>query len=152
MKKLIVIADLGSLKAYRVIRNENDPSPVFELAADTAFADAHQRVLDRVTDQAGRFPSGGQCREGGGMSYGERHNEAEEVRKAQLRKLAGEINALARTEQCRTIYLAAPKTINNRLLDLLDSAVRPCVRRNLALDLTKAPKLELLRRFEEAGS
>lgn len=143
MNLILVVADLGRVKAFRLRKDEDDPnaSPAFEDLLDDDLENQHSRVSDRVTDQAGRFPSGPS-----GMAIGERHSEEENARQNQLQAIADTINQLAAREDGK-IYLAAPQTTIQHLLDELDNGVRGRVEKELALDLVKAPKLDLLKRF-----
>lgn len=140
---LLIVTDLGRMKAFRITRDDNDPaaSPAFTELADDDVENLHSRVSDRVTDQAGRFPSGN-----GGMSIGQRHGEEQEARGRQLAVIAERINRVAAGGDSG-IYLAAPPTMARPLLDAIAADVRRRIRRYLTLDLVKAPKLDLLRRF-----
>ena len=143
---LIIVTDLGRMKAYRVTRDEDDPasSPAFEDVADEDLVNLHSRKSDRVTDQAGRFPSGRT-----GLAAGEKHHEEEEARQNQLVSIVGRIHDVAAREDGR-ICLASPQPMHRKLMDTLNPDVRQRVFRDLALGLVKAPKLELLQRFELA--
>lgn len=143
MNLILVVADLGRVKAFRLVRDDDDPgtSPSFEDLLDVDLDNQHSRVSDRVTDQAGRFPSGPS-----GMAIGERHSEEESARKKQLQEIAETINELASREN-GNICLAAPQPMLRQLLDDLDAPVRARLIKELALDLVKAPKLDLLERF-----
>ena len=144
MNLLLIVADLGRVKAFRLTRNDDDPhaSPAFQDLLDEDLENQHSRVGDRVTDQAGRFPSGPS-----GMAAGERHSEVEEARHNQLQAVASVINGLAGREKGR-IYLAAPQTMLRQLLETLDGEVRQRVEKELPRDLVKTPKLDLLKRFD----
>src|SRR5213595_1539986 len=52
---LIVVTDRGSLKAYRV---DETPTrgPSLKLVQAFNITDAHGKLIDKVTDLAGRFP------------------------------------------------------------------------------------------------
>ena len=143
MDLILIVADLGRVKAFRLDRDEDVPnaSPAFRDLLDDDLENVHSRVGGRATDQAGRFPSGPS-----GMAIGERHSEVEQSRQNQLEQIAGRINSLAARESGR-IYLAAPQTILQPLLDSLDSGVRQRVKKEVPLGLAKAPKLDLLKRF-----
>lgn len=143
MNLMMIVTDLGRMKAFRITRDDDDPteSPAFTDLADDNLENRHSKVSNRVTDQAGRFPSGK-----GGMAVGERHSEEEEARHTQLQAIAGRINRIASGENT-PIYLAAPPTILHKLLDELTADVRQRIGKDLALDLVKAPKLDLLKRF-----
>jgi len=144
MNLLLIVADLGRVKAFRLRRNDDDPkaSPAFQDLLDDDLENQHSRVGNRVTDQAGRFPSGP-----GGMAVGERHREEEEARHNQLEAIASVINGLAGREK-GPIYLAAPQTMLRQLLDALDGTVRQRVKKEVPRGLVKIPKLELLKRFD----
>jgi hypothetical protein len=53
---LIVVADRGSLKAYRVAETPTR-GPSLQLVQAFDLTEAHGKLLDKVTDQAGRFPA-----------------------------------------------------------------------------------------------
>ena len=143
MTSLIILADLGRVKAYRITNDELDPntSPAFEDLADIDLQNQHSKVSDRVTDKAGRFSYGP-----GSQTAGENLHEQEEAESQQLDKIAGVITDAAKTESC-DIYLAAPKEIIKDLTAALDKAVTKRIRTKLPLNLVKTPKLELLERF-----
>ena len=53
---LIIVTDRGSLKAYRV--NETPTrGPSLQLVQAFNITDAHGRLVDKLSDFAGRFPS-----------------------------------------------------------------------------------------------
>ncbi len=148
MNRLLITADLGRLKIYRVKQDELfDTKPSIKLEQEFDPPDLHSRFAERDTDEAGRFPRGTPSKTAGGMSYGERHNEEREAEEHQLHLVAGTINAAVEAEGGQGFYLAAPQTVHKRLLDLLTPEARNCLLEHLAVDLNKAPKLELLRRF-----
>lgn len=144
MDLLLVVADLGRVKAFRLTRDEDAPSasPTFHDLLDVDLENRHSRVGERAADQAGRFPSGPS-----GMASGERHSEEQNARRAQLQRVANEIDTLASREE-GSIYLSAPQPVLQQLLNALDSSVRQRVKKELALGLVKAPKVDLLARFE----
>lgn len=145
MKTLVIATDLGRLKAYRVTQEMDEPSPKFEEICDEDFANRHSRYANRNTDQAGRFPSGLS-----GMTHGERHGEANQARLDQAKLVAEKIVELAGVEPGCDIFFAAPQAISAELLQHIDGSVAGRIRKQLALDLVKVPRLELWRRFEEA--
>jgi hypothetical protein len=57
--KLIIVADLGLLRAYREVQGPTDRQPHLELIEELKLERAHEKLSDQVTDQAGRFPRGG---------------------------------------------------------------------------------------------
>lgn len=142
MNSLIILADLGRVKAYRITDDDLDPdtSPAFEDVADVDLNNQHSKVSDRYTDKAGRFAYGA-----GSKGVGENHHEQEEAENQQLHAVAQTINQAARGKG--DIYFAAPKEIFSDLKQSIDAKVRKRIRKDLALNLVKTPKLELLERF-----
>lgn len=86
---LLILADLGLLRAFRETQNTDDLKPHLDLIEEFKSASAHEKLSDQVTDQAGRFPrGGGGANVAGDLSAGENlHAEAEQERQL-IRKLA----------------------------------------------------------------
>lgn len=141
--KLIVVADLGRVKAYRVTRDDMSTSSRLELVDDVELTEAHGRLLEKVTDKAGRFPGNGTGP--GGMSIGENHNLGLETERRLLKKVAERIDALVKNE--RGWYLAAVKEINPRVVESLSPGARATLQKNVSADLIKTPKDQLLSHF-----
>lgn len=143
MKSLIILADLGRVKAYRITRDELDPksSPAFEDVLDVDLDNQHSRVSDRYSDKAGRFSYGP-----GSKALGEKHSEQEEAEAQQLNGVAQTINEAA-MRNSGEIFFAAPKQIVKSLLNKIEPSIRKRIRAELPLNLVKSPKLKLLERF-----
>src|SRR5205814_9831856 len=54
---LIIVTDRGSLKAYKVSKTPTR-GPQLEIVQAFDTTDAHGRLQDKLTDQAGAFPNG----------------------------------------------------------------------------------------------
>ena len=147
-KTLVVVADLGCFKAYRLENDHVDRSPRLEPVQEFNNADAHEKLVDKVTDSGGRFPrrTGG-AHATGAMSDGERHNIELETRKRLVRQQAQRLNALARAEDFDKCLFAASREINHQLLDELDPQLRAKIAINVSADLTKLERTEILRHF-----
>lgn len=146
---MVVVADLGGLKAYRLDNNHLSRTPRLELVEEFVNPGAHNRLVDEVTDLAGRFPrTTGSSVASGAMSDGERHNIELESRKRQVRRLAQRLNVLMRGPEVERCFLAASREINRQLLEALDPSVRTKVERNIPADLTKTDKSDLLGHFQ----
>jgi hypothetical protein len=142
---LVVVADLGCFKAYKLENNQIGRTPRLELIEQFDNPEAHGHLVDKVSDQSGRFPRG---TGGGAMSDGERHNIGLEMRKRFVRQLAQRFNSLARNQEIERCLCAVSKEINHLLVEELEPAVRSKVERTLPADLTKLDRTEILRRFE----
>jgi hypothetical protein len=146
---VVVVTDLACLKAYKIDANALHSSPRLELVEEFHSADAHERLVDKVSDHSGRFPRGGGPPNGAGaMSAGERHNIQLEQRKRLVRQLAGRLNTLLNRAGIEHCLLAASKEINHSLLDELDPRTRAKIQMILSADMTKVDKAELLGHFQ----
>ncbi len=144
---LLVVADLGGFKAFKLENDHLNRSPRLQLLEQFANAAAHGRLVDKVSDLSGRFPRGTGMKAAGAMSDGERHNIELETRKRLVRQLAQRLNTLARSEDIEQCMLAASREINHQLVEELDPAVRTKIVKNVPADLTKVERAELLHHF-----
>ena len=145
---LVVVADLGCFKAFRLETHHPNQMPHLELVEEFNSTDAHNKLVDKVTDLAGRFPhSAGAANTRGARSDGERHNIELESRKRLVRQLAQRFNELARGPEVERCLLAASLEINHQLLEELEPPVRAKIEKNLPADLTKLERAEILRHF-----
>jgi hypothetical protein len=144
---LLVVADLGGFKAFKLENNHLHRAPRLEFLEQFDMNEARGRLVDKVSDLSGRFPRGIGTKAGGAMSDGERHNIELESRKRLVRQLARRLNALARNDEIDRCFLAASKEINHQLLDELDPMVRAKIQKNVPADLTKIERADLLRHF-----
>ncbi len=140
----VVVTDLGSFKAYK-LEHTSLNTPRLELMEDIAIADAHAKLLDKISDQAGRYHAPAQGK--WSTPWGERHNIDLEQRKRLVKYVAKQLEGVLRnhgTEQC---YFAASKEINHQILEEVEPHLRSKIVKNLPADLTKLEKAELLERF-----
>ena len=145
---LVVVMDLGCFKAYRLDNNQLNQTPRLELVVEFNSADAHVKLVDRVSDLSGRFPrSGGLANARGAMSDGERHNIELESRKRLVRQLAQRLEALLRGKDVERCLLAASREINHQLLEELGPQARAKIEKNLPVDLTKLDPAEIIGHF-----
>ena len=145
---LVVVTDLACFKAFRLDNNQPHQTPRLELVEEFNSADAHEKLVDKVTDLSGRFPrSSGGAGTRGPMSDGEKHNIELESRKRLVRQLAQRLNALARSPEVERCLLAASREINHQLLEELEPPVRAKIVKNIPADLTKLERAEILRHF-----
>jgi hypothetical protein len=149
MNTLLVVADLGGFKAFKLENNTYrlNQTPRLELLEHFENPAVHGRLVDRVSDLAGRFPRRTGARAAGAMSDGERHNIELETRKRFIRQLAQRLNVLARNPEIDRCFLAASREINHPLLEELEPQVRAKVALNLPADLTKLGQTEILSHF-----
>jgi hypothetical protein len=148
---LVVVADRGNLKAYKV---EDTPNrgPSLQLVQAFELTDAHGRYNDKLTDQAGRFPVG----DGGGQAGSGRHMNAIAERQSldtendrRLHKqLADHLEEIVRKEAPEGWSFAAPASINSTVVDLLTSDVRNRIVENVKSDLVNIEAAKLPTHFQ----
>jgi hypothetical protein len=145
---LLVVADLGGFKAFKLENNNHlNRTPRLEFIEQFDNAEAHGRLVEKVTDLSGRFPRSIGLKESAAMSDGERHNIELEARKRFIRKLAQRLNVLARNQDVEQCFLAASREINHPLLAELEPQVRAKIAKNVSADLTKIERTEILSHF-----
>jgi len=142
--KLMIAADLGLLRAYRLVDGRSRPRAHLELIDELRPELAHQKAADVLTDQPGRFPSGlGR----GNLSMGEQHDSGLERRRRLIKVLAAKIDALLADKDVDGCFFAASAPIHLQLLDQLAKPARAKITETLARDLTKVAPAELLEHF-----
>ncbi|MDQ6654680.1 MAG: host attachment protein [Verrucomicrobiota bacterium] len=147
---LIITADRGSLKAYRVTETPNR-GPGLQLVQAIDFTDAHGRYKDKFTDDAGRFPAG----DGGGDAGSGRHMNGVAERQAIetendrriFRQLADNIVDVVKTEGTEGWSFAAPASIHSSIVDLLPTTVRERIVEHVKSDLVKIEIAKLPEHF-----
>ncbi len=137
---LIIVTDRGTLKAYKV----NDtptrgPSLRFVQAFDTT--DAHGRYQDKLTDQAGSFPSG--AAPGQGSSIAERTGIETENDRRIVKQLADSIVEVVEREGKDGWSFAAPASIHSAVVELLPASVRDKIVEHVKSDLVKIEPAKL---------
>ncbi len=142
--KLLVVTDLGLMKAYRVEETERN-TPHLELLEKIVQEEAHRRFAGIVTDMAGRHT--GPTQRSWGAPMIDDHNIRLEMKRRLIRHVAEQINRLVQQNQPEGIWLAAHSDINRQLLDELSPAVRAMIEKNIPCDLIKAEQKSLLRHF-----
>lgn len=142
--KLIIVTDLGLLKAYRLEATEKG-TPHLELLEKTKIEEAHHRLVEKVTDFSGRHVSPTAKKWGAPLS--DDHNLKLEFKRRLTRAIADHIERLVKANRGTTCCLAAHKEINYLIMDALPEKVRARIGTNLARDLVKAARKELLKIF-----
>jgi hypothetical protein len=147
---LVIVADRGSLKAYRVNETPNR-GPTLELVRAFDITDAHGRYQDKLTDMAGRFPVG----DGGGQAGSGRHMNAIAERQGLetendrriFKQLADNISDVVKAENIEGWSFAAPAAIHAAIVDLLPREVSDRIVEHVRADLVNIEVAQLAPRF-----
>ena len=144
---LVIVTDRGSLKAYRV--NETPTrGPRLRLVQAFNMTDAHGRLIDKVSDLAGRFPvSEGAGAHRGPASIAERTQLATEMDRRIQKELADQITKVVSQNGKEGWSFAAPAEIHAAILDFLPSAVRQRIVEHVKSDLVKVEPARLISHF-----
>jgi len=147
--KLLVVADLGRLKAYRLEESRHFSHPRLELVDDWETEVTHHLSED-VTDQAGRFRKGtGHNEAQSALSDGEQHNIDLERRRRAVKTLAKRICELLHREQVDGCYLAADSRISRPILEEMDPPSRARIQKTVEANLSKLSPSQVIGHFCE---
>jgi hypothetical protein len=144
---LVIVTDRGSLKAYRV--NETPTrGPSLQLVQAFNITDAHGKLIDKVSDQAGRFPvSAGAGAHHGAGSISERTHLVTETDRRIQKELADQITKIVSQNGKEGWSFAAPAEIHGAIVGLLPPAVRDRIVEHVKSDLVKVEPAKLISRF-----
>ena len=144
---LVIVTDRGSLKAYRV--NETPTrGPSLQLVQAFNMTDAHGRLIDKVSDLAGRFPvTEGAGAHRGPASTAERTQLATETNRRIQRELADQIAKIVSQNGQDGWSFAAPAEIHTAIVDLLPASIRQRIVEHVKSDLVKVEPARLMSHF-----
>ena len=142
---LVIVADRGSLKAYQV--NETPTrGPSLQLVQAFDVTDAHGKLIDKVTDLAGRFP----VTDGSGTHHGGSIAESKlgtETDRRICKQLADQIVKIIDGSGKKGWSFAAPAEIHSAIVDHLPSAARSRIVEHVKSDLVKVEPAKLASHF-----
>jgi hypothetical protein len=142
---LVVVADRGGVKAYRVNDTPNRGASL-KLVQAFEITDAHGRYDDKLTDQAGRFPvSDGNGRHAN--SIAERPAMETENDRRICKQLAEQIAEIVRREAVEGWSFAAPASIHSAVSELLPPPIQRRVVEHVKSDLLKIEPAKLSGHF-----
>jgi hypothetical protein len=143
---LIIVTDRGSLKAYRV---DETPTrgPSLQLVQAFNITDAHGKLVDKVSDLAGRFP----VSDGAGVrhanSIAERTQLETETDRRIHKELADQIVKIVKSDGVEGWSFAAPAEIHSAIVNLLPRKVRDRIVEHVKSDLVKTEASRLPAHF-----
>jgi Protein required for attachment to host cells len=150
MKKhpsFLIVADRGRLIAY-TCESKRPQGSVPRMVAEVTFSEAHQRLSEQVTDQAGSFPDLGTA--GRGNAAAERMSLIEEIDVQNFRRVGNCINHVLSSHHPVEWGFAAPSEINRAILEFVKPEFTGTLAQNVLKDLTRVPADKVAERFEAA--
>lgn len=143
----MIVTDRGSLKAYRVTETPTR-GPSLQLVRAFNITDAHGKLVDKLSDSAGRFPvTEGAGAHRGPASIAERPQLATEMERRIQKELADQIANIASQNAKEGWSFAAPAEIHAAIVDLLPATVRERIVEHVKSDLVKVEPVKLISRF-----
>jgi len=144
---LVIVTDRGGLKAYRVNQTPTR-GPSLQLVQAFNITDAHGRLIDKVTDVAGRFSvtNGAGAHRGPG-SIAERTQILTEMDRRIHKELADQITNIVSNNGEEGWSFAAPAEIHAAILSHLPATVADRIVEHVKSDLLKIEPAKLISRF-----
>jgi len=144
---LVIVTDRGSLKAYRVTETPTR-GPSLQIVQAFNITDAHGRLVDKLSDLAGRFPvTEGAGAHRGPASIAERTQLNSEIDRRIQKELADQITQIVSQNGKEGWSFAAPPGIHAAIVDFLPSAVRQRIVEHVKSDLVKVEPVRLISHF-----
>ena len=142
---LVIVADRGTLKAYRV---DETPTrgPSLRLIQAFDITDAHGKLIDKVTDLAGRFAVRDSAGQHHGGSIAESKLETETDRRI-YKQLADQIVKIIEASGKDGWSFATPAEIHSAIVELLPAAARHRIVEHVKSDLVKVEAAKLPAHF-----
>jgi hypothetical protein len=143
---LIIVTDRGSLKAYRV---DETPTrgPSLKLVQAFNITDAHGKLIDKVSDLAGRFPVSDGAGGRHANSIAERTQLETETDRRIYKQLADQIAKIVESDGVEGWSFAAPASIHAAIVDLLPARLRNRIVEHVKSDLVKTEPSKLPAHF-----
>ncbi|PYI85887.1 MAG: hypothetical protein DMF09_03630 [Verrucomicrobia bacterium] len=143
---LIIVTDRGSLKAYKV--NETPTrGPSLQLVQAFNITDAHGKLVDKVSDLAGRFPVSDGAGGRHANSIAERTQLETETDRRIHKELADQIVKIVKSDGVEGWSFAAPASIHAAIVNLLPREVRDRIVEHVKSDLVKTEPSKLPAHF-----
>ncbi len=140
---IVIVADLGELKAYKIHENDGSLSGEFEnsyrleMIVDENFIEGRKKIGETVSDSTGRMIH----------DTLDEHNAMAEKDNRVLKDIAQTIEEIVKDEEPNHIFLAFPKEHNNELIEKLRYDIKELIEKNIPSDLVKTDKSKLLSHF-----
>lgn len=115
-KKLMIVCDLGRFRAF-VVEYPKNQSPRYQVLEEVTFDEAHQKVIERVSDLAGRHS--GPSLHRGAAPVADDHNLENETERRICLEIARRLERHLREHPDLKCWFAAPERIYREILNEL---------------------------------
>ena len=152
---IVIVANLGEMKIYKANPRDLEaeaglkPDHIkLDLVNAIDYVEAHWKLQDIVTDEAGRFKAdAGKM----GGNAGERHELEKKMEEDVIKVIAEDIAKMVAEYNPPKYFLALPQTIFKRVWERVDQSAKDKLFRYVEEDLTKTDKNKLPEIFKEKG-
>ena len=152
---LVIVANLGEMKVYKANPRDLEaeaglkPQNIkLDLVNAVDYVEAHWKLKDIVTDEAGRFKAdAGKM----GGNAGERHELEKKMEEDVIKAIAEDIVKVVEQNNPPKYFLALPQNIFKRVWEKVANEAKNKLFRYVEEDLTKTDKNKLPEIFKEKG-
>ena len=152
---LVIVANLGEMKVYKANPRDLEaeaglkPDHIkLDLVNAVDYVEAHWKLKDIVTDEAGRFKAdAGKM----GGNAGERHELEKKMEEDVIKAIAEDIVKIVEQNNPPKYFLALPQNIFKRVWEKVANEAKNKLFRYVEEDLTKTDKNKLPEIFKEKG-
>lgn len=137
--KFIILADMGELKSYKIEYIDATGRYHVEPVTDIDYIEGRKKIGDMISDDRGNFQH----------SSGENHGLEHEVEQQLVQKIADDISAMLADAPAGSCYLSFPAKHHNELTSALSGTAKQALAKNIAADLVKCPKEDILSHFSK---
>ena len=148
---IVIAADRGSLKAYQV-NDTPTRGPSLKLIQAFDVTAAHGKLIDKVSDVAGRFAVSDGAGSHHGASIAERTQLATENERRINKELADQIAKIINGTGKEGWAFAAAPEIHSAIVNLLPDRVRSRIIEHVKADLVKVEPAKLPNHFRSLRS
>ncbi len=140
---IVIVASQGELKVYKVkkyektVRGELKTYYSLDLLDALDYIDAHKKLHEIVTDEAGRFKH----------EINEEHELQNERKRRLIKEIAKDIDEIVAKLKPEQVFLAFNKEYNPKLMEHLSRETKERIVKNVPADLVKIPQDKLLDHF-----
>lgn len=135
--KLIIVADMGELKSYKVQLITETNRYHLELVNDIDYIEGRETMSETLSDERGRF----------GHESGDDHGSEHELEQRLIQQIADDTSAFLADAGENSCYLAFPAKHHKELTAALSDTAQKALAKNIAVDLVKCPVEDLLSHF-----
>ena len=148
MKRLVVVTDLGTFKAYEFEEDRFATRPKLAVVDALEFTAGTDKISKKLSDSAGRFGKGSVPVSGtNDGSTADNHGIILEDRRRHMQQIGERVGQLLSDGKYDSCFFAASDEINRQIMHYVPDSAKKKIEKNLTCNLVHANHDELLRHF-----